>query len=142
MKCGVVGATGYLGAELLRLLANHPALEVAVAQADSTAGSAIGDIYPALGRAYRDLVVDGLDPDSLEQLDVVFVALPSGTSQQVVAALTGRVRLVVDLGADFRLKDPSAYPKWYGWSTRYPTCWRRRSTGCPSCTAGSWPVPD
>lgn len=120
MKCGVVGATGYLGAELLRLLAGHPVLDVALAQADSTAGSTIGEIYPALGRAYPDLVIDGLDPAALEQLDAVFVALPSGTSQKVVAALAGRVRLVVDLGADFRLQDTTAYPKWYGWEHSVP----------------------
>jgi N-acetyl-gamma-glutamyl-phosphate reductase len=95
-------------------------LDVAVAQADSTAGSTIGDIYPALGRAYRDLIVERLDPASLEQLDVVFVALPSGTSQGVVAALAGTVGLVVDLGADFRLRDASAYPQWYGWEHSVP----------------------
>jgi N-acetyl-gamma-glutamyl-phosphate reductase len=120
MKCGVVGATGYLGAELLRLLAGHPVLDVAVAQADSTAGCTIGEIYPALGRAYRDLLVESLDAGSLEQLDVVFVALPSGTSQAVVASLAGRVRLVVDLGADFRLQDATAYPRWYGWEHSVP----------------------
>jgi len=90
MKCGVAGATGYLGAELLRLLADHPTLDVAVAQADTTAGAKIGDVYPALGRAYRDLLVESLDTGPLEQLDVVFVALPSGTSQELVAALAGR----------------------------------------------------
>lgn len=120
VKCGIVGATGYLGAELLRLLADHPALDVAIAQADSTAGSAIGEVYPALGRAYRELVIDGLDPGGLEQLDVVFVALPSGSSQDVVAALCGRVPLVVDLGADFRLRDAAAYPRWYGWEHSVP----------------------
>jgi N-acetyl-gamma-glutamyl-phosphate reductase len=131
MKCGVVGATGYLGAELLRLLAGHPSLEVAIAQADSTAGSKVGDVYPALGRAYRDLVVDELDTGSLEQLDVVFVALPSGTSQTVVAALAGRVRLVVDLGADFRLQDTSAYPRWYGWEHSVPELVRTAVYGLP-----------
>ncbi len=120
MKCGVAGASGYLGAELLRLLAGHPVLDVAVTQADSTAGSPVGQLYPGLAQAYRGVVVDGLDPGALEQLDVVFVALPSGTSQQVVAELAGRVRLVVDLGADFRLKDASAYPVWYGWEHSVP----------------------
>ncbi|MGD0083205.1 MAG: N-acetyl-gamma-glutamyl-phosphate reductase [Acidimicrobiales bacterium] len=120
MKCGVVGATGYLGAELMRLLADHPVLDVAVAQADSTTGSKVGELYPALGRAYRDLVVEELDIDSLERLDVVFVALPSGHSQQVVSSLVGKVQLVVDLGADFRLRDPAAYPRWYGFEHSVP----------------------
>ncbi len=131
MKCGIVGATGYLGAELLRLLADHPVLDVAIAQADSTAGAALGDIYPALGRAYRHLVVDGLEIAPLEQLDVVFVALPSGTSQSVVGALTGRVQLVVDLGADFRLQDASAYPRWYGWEHSMPELLPRAVYGLP-----------
>lgn len=120
MKCGVAGASGYLGAELLRLLAGHAVFDVAVTQADSTAGSPVGQVYPALAQAYGGLVIDELDPGALEQLDVVFVALPSGTSQQVVADLAGRVQLVVDLGADFRLKDAAAYPVWYGWEHSVP----------------------
>jgi len=131
MKCGVVGATGYLGAELLRLLAGHPVLDVAVAQGESTAGSAIGDLYPALGRAYRELVVAELDTAPLEQLDVVFVALPSKASQVVVSALAGHVRLVVDLGADFRLKDAALYPRWYGWEHSVPALLGEAVYGLP-----------
>lgn len=131
MKCGVAGASGYLGAELLRLLAGHPVLDVAVTQADSTAGSPLGQVYPALAQAYQGLLIDELDPQALEQLDVVFLALPSGTSQQVVSELTGRVRLVVDLGADFRLKDPSAYPVWYGWEHSVPSLLARSVYGLP-----------
>jgi N-acetyl-gamma-glutamyl-phosphate reductase len=131
VKCGVVGATGYLGAELLRLLSEHPVLDVAVAQADSTAGSTVGDVYPALGRAYRDLLIDGLDTSALERLDVVFVALPSGTSQAVVSILAGKVRLVVDLGADFRLQDPAAYPRWYGFDHTVPHLLPRAVYGLP-----------
>jgi N-acetyl-gamma-glutamyl-phosphate reductase len=131
MKCGIVGATGYLGAELLRLLADHPVFDVVAAQADSTAGSPVGAVYPALGRAYRDLVIDELDIAALERLDVVFVALPSGTSQTVVALLTGTVPLVVDLGADFRLRDPTAYPRWYGFEHSVPELLPRAVYGLP-----------
>jgi len=131
MKCGVVGATGYLGAELLRLLADHPVIDVAVAQADRTAGSRVADVYPALGRAYRDLLIDELDASALERLDVVFVALPSGTSQEVVKLLNGKVRLVVDLGADFRLRDPAAYPRWYGFDHAAPELLGRAVYGLP-----------
>jgi N-acetyl-gamma-glutamyl-phosphate reductase len=131
MKCAVVGATGYLGAELLRLLADHPTLDVAVAQAGATAGSAVADIYPALGRAYRDLVIDELDVGALRSLDVVFVALPSGQSQKVVSELAGDVQLVVDLGADFRLRDPSAYPKWYGFDHSVPELLAKARYGLP-----------
>ena len=120
MKCAVAGATGYLGTELLRLLSTHPSLEVAIAQGGSTAGRRLGDVVPALAPAFGDLVVGALDASELEQADVVFVALPSGASQDVVGRLVGRVRLVVDLGADFRLKDASLYPRWYGWEHSRP----------------------
>ncbi len=133
MKCGVAGATGYLGAELLRLLAGHAELEVALVQGDSTAGQQLTDALPALAAepAYQGLVVEALDPGDLESLDVVFVALPSGTSQEAVAALTGRVRLVVDLGADFRLKDPRLYPIWYGWEHSRPELLEEAVYGLP-----------
>lgn len=121
MKCAVVGATGYLGTELLRLLASHPGLDVASVQADSTAGRLIGDVVPALGAAYGGLVVAELDPAGLAGADVVFVALPSGASQQVVSELVGTGPVVVDLGADFRLKDAALYPQWYGWEHSHPS---------------------
>lgn len=131
VKCGVAGASGYLGAELLRLLADHPSLDVAIAQGETTAGSAIGDIYPSLAGAYRDLLVDDLDPGDLERLDVVFVALPSGRSQEVVASLVDKVRLVVDLGADHRLTDAGAYPVWYGFEHAHPELLARAVYGLP-----------
>lgn len=120
MKAGVIGATGYLGAELLRLLAGHPEIEVAVAQGESSAGTAIGDAYPSLAAAYGELVVGAVDPGGLEGLDLCFVAVPSGTSQEVVAAAARVVPLVVDLGADFRLRDAALYPVWYGFEHRVP----------------------
>jgi N-acetyl-gamma-glutamyl-phosphate reductase len=131
MQCGVAGATGYLGAELLRLLADHPSLDVAIAQGDSTAGSRLGSLYPSLARAYKELTVDPLNTDALQHVDVVFVALPSGRSQEVVKALVDRVRLVVDLGADHRLKDPAAYPVWYGFEHSHPELLARAVYGLP-----------
>lgn len=131
MKCGVVGATGYLGAELLRLLAAHPDLDVAAVQADSTAGANLGQLYPALAPAYGDLVIDALEPGDLEGCDVVFVALPSGLSQPVVSSLVDIVRLVVDLGADFRLRDPALYEEWYGFSHSCPALIGQAVYGLP-----------
>src|SRR5271165_4318274 len=96
MKVGIAGASGYLGAELLRLLAAHPVLEVAVAQGDTSAGSAIAELYPNLAPAYSDLAFARVDPDGMDGLDAVFVALPSGRSQELVQALVNRARLVVD----------------------------------------------
>ena len=120
MKTGIAGASGYLGAELLRLLATHPGFEVVLVQGDTSAGTAVGELYPNLAPAYSDLTYSSLDAAGLDGLDVVFVALPSGRSQDLVQSLVDRVGLVVDLGADFRLRDASLYPRWYGFDHRAP----------------------
>ena len=114
MKAGIAGASGYAGAELLRLLAAHPVFEVALATAHSHAGEPVAAHTPSLAAAYPRLVYDENDPGRFDGLDLVFCALPHGESQQMVPELVGRVGAVVDLSADFRLKDPSLYPHWYG----------------------------
>jgi N-acetyl-gamma-glutamyl-phosphate reductase len=114
VKVGVVGASGYTGTELLRLCAMHPGLEPAVVTADTKVGERVGSHTPALAAAYPDLSYQSADPQLLDGLDVVFCALPHGASQRLVPALRGRVGVVVDLAADFRLTDPDAYPLWYG----------------------------
>ena len=114
VKAGIVGASGYTGAELLRLLAGHPAFEVAVATAHTHAGQAVGEHTPSLAAAYPGLVYEDNDPACLDGLDLVFCALPHGESQRLVPDLRGRVGLVVDLAADFRLHDAALYPRWYG----------------------------
>lgn len=131
MKAGVVGASGYLGSELLRLLAGHPSLECVAAQADSSAGQPVAAMYPNLGRSYPEAVYTRLDPGGLGGLDVVFVALPSGHSQDVVGELDGNVGVVVDLGADFRLKDAAAYPSWYGFEHSRPAMLAKFAYGLP-----------
>jgi len=114
MKAGVVGASGYAGVEVLRLCAAHPDLDVAVATAGTNAGQPVAAHTPSLAAAYPSLVLGHTDADALDGLDVVFLALPHGESQKLVPSLIGRVGAVVDLAADFRLKDPSLYPAWYG----------------------------
>src|SRR5439155_25234745 len=109
MKVGVYGASGYTGAELLRLCASHPDLDVALATADSQAGVKAADLYPSLAAAYPDLVFAEADPAAAEGLDLAFLALPHGASQHLVADLRKRVPHIVDLAADFRLKDASLY---------------------------------
>lgn len=115
-KVGIVGASGFTGAELLRLLAGHPDLDVVLATGDSQAGTKVGELYPNLAAAYPDLAYEPYLPGIADELglDVVFLGLPHGTSQPLVAELNDGKRLVVDLGADFRLKDASLYPQWYG----------------------------
>lgn len=113
-KVGIVGASGYGGAELLRLCAGHPDLQVAVAQAGAAAGQHVAAHTPSLAAAYRDLVYGPTDVAGLDGLDLVFLALPHGQSQSLVPDLVDRVGVVVDLAADFRLQDPADYPTWYG----------------------------
>jgi len=110
----VVGASGYTGAELLRLLLGHPRVRIAGLYARRAAGSRIGDVFPQLlGRL--DLPVDDLDVDAVAATArVAFCALPHGESARVVAALHQRGLLVVDLSADFRLHDAAEWASWYG----------------------------
>ncbi|HEX9993629.1 MAG TPA: N-acetyl-gamma-glutamyl-phosphate reductase [Acidimicrobiales bacterium] len=114
MSVGVVGASGYAGAELLRLLAAHPDLHVAWAAAASAAGTAVADRYPGLAPAYGDLAFRATDEALDEGADVVFCALPHGESAGVALAAAAAGAVVCDLSADFRLLDPAAYPAWYG----------------------------
>lgn len=113
-RIGIAGGSGYAGAELLRLCAGHPDLQVAWASADRHTGQAAAELYPNLADAYPDLVYSGLDPDEAEDVDLVFLALPHGAAQGLVPELRKRVGHVVDLSGDFRLRDPSLYPIWYG----------------------------
>jgi N-acetyl-gamma-glutamyl-phosphate reductase len=114
ISVGVVGASGYTGAELLRLCAQHPHFEVRAATAESHAGTPIAELYPSLSAAYGGLTLEKYDPVALDGLDVVFLALPHGVSQAIVPDLAGTVGTIIDLGADFRLADPALYPAWYG----------------------------
>ncbi|HXY28027.1 MAG TPA: N-acetyl-gamma-glutamyl-phosphate reductase [Acidimicrobiales bacterium] len=131
MKAGIVGASGYTGAELLRLLAAHPDFEVAVVTAHAHAGEPVGRHTPSLAAAYPGLVYDEYDPERLDGLDLVFCALPHGESQRIVPGLLGRVGVVVDLAADFRLLDRELYRRWYGEEHHAPELLARAAFGLP-----------
>ncbi len=120
MRVGVVGASGYAGSEVVRLCGSHPDLEVVLATGESSAGVALGAHVPALAARYPDLVLAPTESVLEAELDVVFCALPHGKSQGIVAGLVERGVVVVDLGADFRLKDPDQYAAWYGEAHRAP----------------------
>ncbi len=114
VSVGIVGASGYTGAELLRLAAQHPSFDVRIATGDSMAGRRAAELYPSLEVAYPDLVFAEFDIDTVRGLDLVFLGLPHGASMELAPSLVGEVGCVVDLSAAFRLKDPAAYPRFYG----------------------------
>ncbi len=114
MKVGIAGASGYGGTELLRLCAGHPDLEVAVATAGAHEGELVGSHTPSLSGVYPQLRYSPTDAVELDGLDLVFCALPHGASQSLVPEILDRSGRVIDLAADFRLRDAALYPTWYG----------------------------
>ena len=128
---GIVGGSGYTGAELLRLLAGHPDLEVAWATADTKAGTEVGGLYPSLAATYAGLAFVPWSPELVTGVDAVFLALPHGASQAIVPTLLEAGVAVVDLAADFRLLDASAYERWYGEAHTAPELLGRLAYGLP-----------
>jgi N-acetyl-gamma-glutamyl-phosphate reductase len=128
---GIVGASGYTGAELLRLLAAHPVLEVAFATGETQAGGRVAELYPGLAAAWPDLTFVPYEPDLVGGVEVVFCGLPHGASQAIVPELLERGVTVVDLAADFRLRDPDLYPRWYGEAHTHPDLLDRFAYGLP-----------
>lgn len=131
----MVGASGFTGVELLRLIAAHPHMEVSWASGDSAAGSLASSVYPSLSAFYPDLAFVDSDPDSIvercEDVDVVFLGLPHEVSLELVPQLVDRVRCVVDLSAAFRLADSASYPRWYGFAHNRPDLLNRAIYGLP-----------
>ncbi len=113
MRVGIVGATGYAGAEVLRICGQHPELEIVVATGESNAGKSVAEHVPALAGMFPTLIFAPTNAIFDFEVDAVFLALPHGQSQKVVPALLERGVQVIDLGADFRLKDSALYPQWY-----------------------------
>lgn len=113
MKVGIIGASGYTGAELLRLLLRHPEVEVSVLVAERHAGRSLQEVFPS----FRGLDLPRLEPFDPEvvasKAELFFSALPHGTSAQIVKALLERGKRVIDLSADFRFRDPGLYERWY-----------------------------
>ncbi len=131
-KIGILGASGYTGAELLRLLIRHPRVEIALLTAERRAGKAMADVFPQFAPyALPTLTsLEAADWTALD-LDLAFCALPHGTTQKVVADLLARAprTRVVDLSADFRLSDPAAYAHWYGHAHAAPDLQREAVYG-------------
>ncbi len=111
-KIAILGASGYTGAELVRLIATHPTMEIVALSADRKAGMQMSEVYPHLRHLDLPTLVK-LEEIDFTDVDLCFAALPHGLSQALVRDLPKHVK-VVDLGADFRLTDPAEYEKWYG----------------------------
>lgn len=114
MRVAVIGASGYTGMELMRILHRHPRTEIAAATSEQRAGQQVGEAFPAL-RGVVNATFESLDPKKLiGRVDAAFTCLPHATAAPVVAALRKGGVTVIDISADFRLRDPAVYEAWYG----------------------------
>ncbi|UTW53920.1 N-acetyl-gamma-glutamyl-phosphate reductase [Kordiimonas sp. SCSIO 12610] len=117
IKVGILGASGYTGADLVRLLLEHPSVEISMLSAERSAGKMIGEVFPHLiGYDLPELVSAHSVDWSKSSLDVVFCALPHATSQEIIGKIMAceNPPKIIDLSADFRLRDVGTYAKWYG----------------------------
>lgn len=123
IRVGIVGGTGYTGVELLRVLVNHPEVELSAITSRGESGRPVADLYPNL-RGYTDLVFQAPDPQTLASCDVLFFATPHGVAQGMMGSLWQGDTRVIDLSADFRIKDIATWESWYG-----------QPHGCPDLVA-------
>ncbi|MFZ5756268.1 MAG: N-acetyl-gamma-glutamyl-phosphate reductase [Pseudomonadota bacterium] len=130
ISVGVVGGTGYTGVELLRLLVQHPDVRLHVVTSRSDAGQRVADAYPNL-RGRIDLAFSAPDIGELCQCDVVFFATPNGIAMESAPTLVEAGVKVIDLAADFRLKDPAVWQKWYGMPHKCPELLAEAVYGLP-----------
>lgn len=114
----ILGASGYTGAEMIRLLATHPSMNIVALSAERKAGMQVADVFPHL-RHMKLPILQKIDEIDMSAADLVFCALPHATSQSVIRRLPDHVK-VVDLSADFRINDPEVYAQWYGKSHDAP----------------------
>ena len=112
IKAGIVGATGYAGAELVRLLTSHPEAEISAISSVSFEGQKLSDVYPSY-TFLNDMVCEDQDA-VVEKSDVIFAALPHGLSQELAEKCISAGKAFIDLGADFRLESEEEYTEWYG----------------------------
>jgi N-acetyl-gamma-glutamyl-phosphate/LysW-gamma-L-alpha-aminoadipyl-6-phosphate reductase len=131
MKVGIVGASGYVGGEVLRLLVSHPKVEIAMVTSRQYVGEYLHRIQPSL-KGFTDLTFSELDYEKMsDKCDLVFTAVPHGTATEIVKALYDRGMKIIDLSADYRLHNPEDYQKWYGWEHPHPDYLAKSVFGVP-----------
>src|SRR5687767_7893274 len=114
IRVATLGASGYVGGELMRLIAGHPAMEVGVAFGASNAGQPVAAVHPHLALAYPDVAFEAWDAALLNGVDLILAALPHGETQRLADELLAPGTPFVDLGADFRLGSAAEFERWYG----------------------------
>ncbi|MCK5917733.1 MAG: N-acetyl-gamma-glutamyl-phosphate reductase [Cocleimonas sp.] len=129
-KIGIVGATGYTGVELLRILANHPEVEITFVTSRSNVGLRVDSMFPNL-RGFIDLTFSDPASDELADCDLVFFATPNGVAMKQTAALLEAGTKVIDLAADFRFKDVAVWSEWYGMKHACPELLEEAVYGLP-----------
>ena len=112
IRVGIIGASGYTGADVIRLAARHPGIEISALVAKAHAGQTLGEVFPHLAQLENHTLVQPDDCD-FSTLDAVFCGLPHGTAHEIIAGLPSGLR-VIDMSADFRLRDAAVYATWYG----------------------------
>jgi N-acetyl-gamma-glutamyl-phosphate reductase len=137
IEVAILGASGFVGAELLRLCAGHPGLRAAKLFGDSQAGGAVEDVHPHLALAYAGARIERYAPAALDGVGLVFAALPHGQSQELAPPIVARGIPLVDLGADFRLDDAAAYERWYKEPHLAPALMDRFVYGIPELHRGA-----
>lgn len=135
IRVGIVGGTGYTGVELLRILASHPQVRVEVITSRSEEGVPVAEMFPNL-RGHYDLAYSVPDVERLAQCDLVFFATPHGVAMSMAPELVERGVRVIDLGADFRIKDVALWEKWYRLEHSCPDLVAQAVYGLPGAQSG------
>jgi N-acetyl-gamma-glutamyl-phosphate/LysW-gamma-L-alpha-aminoadipyl-6-phosphate reductase len=131
MRVGVIGGSGYAGGELIRLLVHHPQAEITTVTSQRYAGEFLYMVHPNL-RGHTQIKFSPMNLDDLaKKCDVVFLATPHGVSKDLAPDLLKRGLKIIDLSADFRLKNPKDYPKWYNWEHPHPEMLSKAVFGLP-----------
>ncbi|MEW6622307.1 MAG: N-acetyl-gamma-glutamyl-phosphate reductase [Bacillota bacterium] len=131
MKVGIVGASGYTGVELVRLLKGHPEVKIELITSESFIGDRLCDIYPHVGREFDMVLEEYNQDDAVARCDVLFLALPHGYSSEAAAKAYEQGKLVIDLGADFRLRELATYSAWYSTEHKAPHLLKEAVYGLP-----------